>query len=229
MRTPPPLRTALLVALASLALSAEAHAVAIESFNVDGSGSTYLVSGGGGSGDDFWGLQSIGNSFGFSGQEGADFFGGRDLNSPFSGGVNPLTVEIPASGAVPLAPGPQHQLQILLAANFGGMWDAGQDFLRIIAIDGDTSAETVLDAFLPNGAGNLESTTFAGLILDTTFQDVTYDVPISIANLELRIEAWTTGDLEFLGFDSIRVIPEPGSGLLLGLGLTALAAGRRRA
>jgi hypothetical protein len=137
-------------------------------------------------------------------------------------------VTVPAAGAIPVSPLVSYQLQVLVAAAAGGDWDAGQDFLRILAIDTDTSAQTVLDEFLPNGAGNLESSFYAGVVLGTTFQDFTYALPTA-ANLAIRIEAYTTGDLEFLGFDDLRIVPEPRAAPLLALGVTALALGRRRA
>ena len=211
-------------------LALPAASVVIEDFEDDGTGSRYLVGGGAGGGDDFWGLQSIGNDFGFSGQHGADFFAGRDLDGAFGGGASPgdprdVTVPI---GGFPLASGAVDQARILLAANFGGMWDAGQDFLRIYAVDADSVlADVLLDEYLPNGAGNLESTTYAGLVLDTTFQDVAYGLPAGITNLQIRVEAYSTGDLEYLGFDFIRAVPEPATGALLAWGLVALAARRR--
>ncbi len=221
---------AILATLPLLLAPGAASAIPIEDFNDDGSGTRYTVVGGGGGGQAFWGLQSIGTSFGFAGQEGADFFAGRDLNEPFSGGANPLSVSLPLSGGLPLAAASSYDLHLLLAANDASVWDAGQDYLRIIVIDTDTTVETTLDTFLPNGSGQLESSTWAGVVLGTTFQDLSYALPGGITNVGFRIEAFSTGNAEYLGFDLLRIVPEPAVGLQLWLGL-ALAAfgGRRRA
>ena len=204
----------------------QARALVIEDFESDGAGTRYSVVGGGGSGDDFFGLQSIGNPFGFTGFGGSDFFAGRDLNSPFAGGANPLSVELlPAGGfGVPAAPGPE--LSLLLAASTGGVWDAGQDYVRIILIDADTLLETTLDTFTANGASDLESATYPGLVLGTAFQPVDYALPGGLANFGVRIEAYNTGNGEFFGFDSVAVVAEPPAALLAGLGLALVAARR---
>lgn len=213
------------IAAAAYAGSAGALTIPVEGFDTDGAGTRYAVAFGGGSGDDFWGLQSIGNSFGFTGQQGADFFGGRDLDGTFGGGGPGVTRSVSLPLGAPLGvSGPSDAfLSILLAAPNAGDWDAGQDFLRIFAIDDDTTGETLLDEFLPVG-GNLQSAVY-GTELTSAFQDFTWMIPPAIANLTIRIDAYSTGDLEYLGFDDVRLViaPEPSTALLLGLSLWAVA------
>lgn len=215
------------LAISLLAMSANAMTVYTEDFDTDGAGTRYVLTGGGGSGTSFFGLNSIGTSTGFTGSGGADYFAGRDMDGGFSGGANPLTIEIGSTTPIAIS-GSTMQLEILLAAASGV--HESSEFIRIIAIDFDTSAEFVLDEWNANGDDDLESTTFAGTVLGTAFQNLTYDLPASISNLEIRIETYSTNPFETVGFDELNVIvsPEPSTALLLGAGLLAMASARRR-
>lgn len=231
---------ALLVALACLIAPTASHAtlLANERFDDDGSGVRYRVEGAGGRANDFWGLQSTGHSLGFGG-DGSDFFAGRDLDGRFGGGVGLRAVEL-----LPVDVGAFSVLSIAvdLAAQTGD-WESGDpDTLRILAVDGETGARTLIDEFLPSDTrrGDLVGRV-SGVSLDGNFQTLRYDVAAEYASLTLRFEAQSTGNRETIGIDNVTIeasagdrieVTEPGLPILLAsaglLGLLLVPGSRAR-
>jgi uncharacterized protein (TIGR03382 family) len=237
------LAKALLVSLLGLLAAAPAGAARIdqEGFN-SGVGIQYTVVGGGISGpannQNYWTRETLVNGLSdpdpaFTGQEGADYWVARDLDD-LAGATH--SVELNIAG-VNLSGYTGVTVSILLAANTGA-WDpvAAGDYVRLYAVNAVGGATTLLDEFHSFNGGsnvNLESTTFDNTQLNGTFTRFTYNVPITIGTLRFRFEAASTGDLEWVGFDDVRIegtpIPEPSSAALCMLGLTLLAVvGRRR-
>lgn len=203
-----------------------------EDFETDGDGVRYDLIGGGQNGVGIWGLQDGLPDLGFSGFEGSDFVLGINLDSGFGGGITPRALELPLS-PIDLSGATSATLRILLGANQEGTWDAGQDYLRIIVIDAQTTNEFVLEEFLPNAGGNLESLAGGGnpgTILDYAMAEILFDLPSGIDMLEIRIEAMSTSTNERLAIDGIEVVttvPEPETALLVTLGILAMLTGRR--
>jgi hypothetical protein len=212
--------------------SAAAVLIYSEGFNTNGAGTRYTVTGGGssGGGTNYWARQSTVTSPAFAGQEGADYWAGRDLDEPFAGGVVPRTLQLPITG-VNVTGYTGVTISILLAANTG-VWDGSQiDSIRLYAVNyGAGGALTLLDTFLPTGAldTNMRSALF-GTSLNLTFARYTYTVPVTIGNLGFRFTASSTGDLEYIGFDDVRIegtvlVPEPAPVALLCIGLVILGS-----
>jgi hypothetical protein len=72
---------------------------------------------------------------------------------------------------------------------------------------------------------------YTGNGIDTGWQPFTsptWTAPANTAHIALRLDAWTWSDT-FYDNVSLNVIPEPGSGVLLGIGALAFWVNRRRA
>jgi hypothetical protein len=211
-----------------------------ETFDTNGSGSRYTVTGGGvtGGNQDYW-TRSSGaiNPFGAgSGFQGSNYWAGRDLDENIGGTTTmPRAVQTTSGSAVSLAGYTALTMSILLAANTAA-WESNQsDSVRLYMVNYSAGgALTLLDTFLPTGPvdTNLRSTLF-GTSLGTTFTRYTYNLPITIGNVGFRFEASSSGDLEFIGFDDIRIegtlVPEPSSGALVAFGLLIIGGAARRA
>lgn len=198
-----------------------------EDFNTDGLGSRYSAVGAGSAGNAFWEL-GVGNTTSLSGFEGANYWGGANLDVNFGG-----TNQLPRTLTLPL-----DELDVslytnltvtLLVAATTGEWESAQpDYLRIYAVDADSSDEELLEAFLPNGtnASNLQATVQSSVVLGATFQEITLNIDslVDLNNLFLRFEGGSTSNREVMGFDHVRIsgdlIPEPTSAaFLIGAGL----------
>jgi hypothetical protein len=234
-------RSFLLVPILGLLAAAPAGAALIyqEGFN-SGVGIQYTVVGGGISGpannQNYFTRETLVNAASdpdpaFTGQEGADYWVARDLDD-LTGATHSVTL---SNAGVSLAGYTGVTVSILLAANTGA-WDpvAAGDYVRLYAVNVSNGAATLLDEFHSFDGGsnvNLESTTFDNTQLNGTFTRFTYNVPITIGTLRFRFEAASTGDLEWVGFDDVRIegtpVPEPSTAGLLALGLAWLAARRR--
>jgi hypothetical protein len=237
------MRRSLAIPLLGLWIAATPAGAALiynETFDTNGSGTRYTVTGGGiaPGNQDYW-TRSSGtiNPFGAgSGFQGTNYFAGRDLDENI-GGTNtiPRAVQTTSGSAVSIAGYTALTMSILLAANTNA-WESNQaDSIRLYMVNYSAGgALTLLDTFLPTGLvdTNLRSTVF-GTSLGTTFTRYTYNLPITIGNIGFRLEASSTGDLEFIGFDDIRIegtpVPEPSSGALVALGLLVIGASARRA
>lgn len=207
-----------------------------EDFNTDGLGSRYTAVGAGGSSGGFWEL-AVGNTNDLSGFEGANYWGGANLDVNF-GGTNqlPRTLTLPLD-ALDVSLYTNLTVTLLVAATTGEWESAQPDYLRIYAVDADSSDEELLEAFLPNGtnASNLQATVQSSVVLGTTFQEITLSIDslVDVNNLFLRFDAGSTSNREVMGFDRVQIsgdlIPEPTSAaFLLGAGLLLFRLRRRR-
>ena len=223
-----------LVPILGLLAAAPAGAALIygEGFN-SALSTPYTVTGGGtsGGGTNYWARNAAPVvSPGFTGFEGTSYWAGRDLDD-VAGATH--AVELNVAG-VNLAGYSGVTVSILLAANTG-VWDGAPqpDAVRLYAVNAVGGALTLLDTFLSVGATdtNLRSQA-TGVNLGTAFVRFTYNIPISIGTLRFRFEAASTGDLEWVGFDDVRIegtpVPEPSTAGLLALGLALLAGVGRR-
>ncbi|MEM1058087.1 MAG: PEP-CTERM sorting domain-containing protein [Verrucomicrobiota bacterium] len=227
--------------LAALAASGPSHAAILvsENFDTDGLGTRYLAVGAGSTASAFWQLGAA-ESTPLTGFQGANFWGGRNLDTTF-GGTNqlPRTLTVPIT-AVDVSLFTDLQVSILVAAN-QGQWESEQpDFLRIVAVNADTDERQVLEEFLPRpenvNNGDLTATINSSTVLTTTFQPFTFNISsVALPGLEdllIVIEAGSTSSVEYFGVDELVVsgtlIPEPATGSLLLLGALGLAAARRR-
>ena len=235
-------RSSLLVPILGMLAAAPAGAALIyqEGFN-SAVGIQYAVVGGGISGpannQNYWSRETLVNAASdpdpaFIGQEGADYWAARDLDD-LTGATHSVTL---SNAGVSLSGYTGVTVSILLAANTGS-WDpvAAGDYVRLYAVNASNGASTLLDEFHSFNGGSdttLESTTFDNVQLGGTFTRFTYNIPIAIGTLRFRFEAASTGDLEWVGFDDVRIegtpVPEPASAALVALGV-ALLAGVRRA
>lgn len=226
---------ALVVACALWTPASAAILIYQEDFNTDGLGSRYSAVGAGGSGSAFWEL-AVGNTSSLTGFEGANYWGGSNLDVNF-GGTNqlPRTVTLPLD-ELDVSLYTNLTVTLLVAATTGE-WESTQpDSLRIYAVDADSSDEELLEAFLPTGtnASNLQATVQSSVTLGTVFQEITLSIDslVDLNNLFLRFEGSSTSNREVLGFDRVQIsgdlIPEPTSAaLLLGAGLLLLRRCRR--
>lgn len=219
--------------------SAQSAVIFTEDFNTDGLGTRYTAAGAGGAGlgcCQNWSLnsQDEGNeSDVLVGFEGIDFWSGSDLDdSSLPGSFSALTPRDLIMNSVNVGSFTNELLTVGLAAS--STLDVGTDFLRILAIDSDTNARTVLDFFDGTSAGST-----SGVVLGTTFQDLTYDLSgLGFTNLSIGFEAWTTSNNEVIGIDNIRIsgdqtqnssdVPAPAPLALFGLGMLGLALSRKR-
>lgn len=219
--------------------SAQSAVIFTEDFNTDGLGTRYTAAGAGGAGlgcCQNWSLnsQDEGNeSDVLVGFEGIDFWSGSDLDdSSLPGSFSALTPRDLIMNSVNVGSFTNELLTVGLAAS--STLDVGTDFLRILAIDSDTNARTVLDFFDGTSAGST-----SGVVLGTTFQDLTYDLSgLGFTNLSIGFEAWTTSNSEVIGIDNIRIsgdqtqnssdVPAPSPLALFGLGMLGLALSRKR-
>ncbi len=230
--------TAFLVVVVCLALQVPAKATILiyeEDFNTDGLGSRYSAVGSGSSGNAFWEL-GVGNTSALSGFEGANYWGGANLDVNFGGTSQlPRTVTLPLD-SLDVSLYTNLTVTLLVAASTGE-WESTQpDYLRIYAVDADSADEELLEAFLPTGtnASNLQATVQSSTTLGTTFQEITLSISslVDLNNLFLRFEGGSTSNREVMGFDRVRIsgdlIPEPTSAaLLLGAGLLLFRLRRR--
>lgn len=226
-----------IVPILGLLLAAPAGAALIhsEGFN-SASPLLYTVTGGGvtGTGEEFWSRNVSPADPIVPGPtlfEGTNYWAGRDLDD-LPGATHAVELN-----NVSLAGYTGVTVSILLAANTG-VWDPPPgDLVRLLAVNAAGGPATVLDTFSSAGGGanvNLQSATFPTQQLGTAFVRFTYNVPVTIGTLRFRFEAASTGDLEWVGFDDVRIegtlVPEPSTAGLVVLGLALLAGvGRRSA
>jgi len=230
---PPMRRSSLLVPILGLLAATPAGAALIHAQGFNSAvGLTYTVTGGGstGGGANYWARASTVDPTGFTGQEGADFWAGADLDD-VPGAVHAIQLnDLSLAGYTGVT------VSIWLAATTG-QWDplsppAQPDVVRIIAINAVSGVQTVLDTFTAPAANTNLVSAANGQSLNTAFANFTYNVPVSIGTLRFRFEANSSGDAEWVGFDNVRIegtpVPEPASAALVALGI-ALLAGVRRA
>ena len=211
--------------------------LAEQRFNGDGTGLGFTTVGGGvNSSDpnDFWGLASSSPvSLGFTGQEGSDFFGGRDLDSDLDGNgdVNPRILRMSAVDVSAFAG--DVAVRMLLAATPDSFELFQADFLRIYAVNDDDPTQRVqLDVMRGLGFSNASLFSFGtGRFVGSEFAEFSYDLPIGIDRVRIEIEAHSNAQNEAFAIDWLQVFrksPEPSTALLVGGGLWAMAAGRRQ-
>lgn len=202
---------------AMLAVTASGQGL-VEDFNTDGDGSRYVIEGRKlVAADNLW--STIPDTQGevtvtpadvaFTNYEGEGYMMGADLDA----GPDGLAVQFNSIDTSGVA---NPVLRIALAARETG-WDAGVDFLRILADAGNTGTFEIVADVQPMD-GDLVAN---GVSLTDEFADFNFAIP-SNADLVLRVEAETTFGGERLGFDHLRVVPEPSS---LIIGLLGMAAG----
>jgi hypothetical protein len=225
-----------LLGLLIAAAPAGAALIYNETFTTDGSGTRYTVTGGGvaAGNQEYWTRSGGAINPGFTGGLGT-YWAGRDLDENIGGTTTmPRSVQTTSASAVSIAAYTAVTMSILLAANTNA-WESNQaDSIQLYMVNTTTNVLTLLDTFVPSGLTdtNLRSTVY-GTSLGLNFTRYTYNLPVTIGNVGFRFQASATGDLEFIGFDDIRIdgtpIPEPSSASLVALGLLVIGAAARRA
>ncbi len=185
---------------------ANAAPILTEEFESDGLGTRYTAAGagnGGGGCCQVWERNSLdggGSTALLTGFQGADYWKADDLDDGgLPAGFSAATPRNLAMNTVNIASFSNIILTVSLSASTD--LDAGEDFLRVIAIDNDTLVATVLDEFDGSTAGSN-----SGVTLGTAFQDISYNLSaLGITNLNIVFEGWTTSNDEVLGIDNIRL------------------------
>ncbi len=137
-----------------------------------------------------------------SGQEGAGFFAGADINEPSYGGGGD---NIPRSLTLaPIDVSGETGLEITVAMAGTNIDFENNDFLRILADpDGDGPLASVTVA---NFVGDdTKALVYQGQALGNVFKDYTFDLPANSTNLVIRFEAYSTFYNEILAFDHVRI------------------------
>jgi hypothetical protein len=138
-----------------------------------------------------------------SGQEGAGFFAGADLNeASYGGGASetaPRTLTLN-----PIDVTGETDLELTVAVAGTNIDFETNDFLRILADpDGDGPAPFVtLANYAGNGTGALANGTH---VLGNEFEDITLPLPAGATNLVIKFEAFSTFFNEILAIDNVRI------------------------
>jgi hypothetical protein len=211
---------------------ANAGIIVTENFDTDGLGVRYTAEGAGGSGlgcCQNWSLNSEdegNNSDALTGFTGADFWSGSDLNdSSLPGSFTSTSPRNLILNMVNLSGFDNSIMSVSLAASAN--LDLGGDFLRIFAIDADTSTKTILDFFDGTSAGS-----HSGISLNTVFQNIDYDLSgLGFSKVQIGFEAWTTSNSEVVGIDNVIIsgdattsVPEPSTLAIFALGTLGLVS-----
>ncbi len=139
---------------------------------------------------------------GFANIEGEAYFAGQNLDEDFGGlEASPDMPRVLQLNPIDVASAANPKLTFALAAP-QGPWES-VDFLRVlIDLENDGSFETLVEY-----RGGFEGGTVSDgtVILSSTFQDVSFDLPAASRQLVIRFEAYSTGGDEVMGLDHIRI------------------------
>ncbi len=137
-----------------------------------------------------------------SGNEGAGFFAGADMNEPSYGGGGdniPRTLTLN-----PIDVTGETDLELTIALAGTNIDFENPDAFRILADpDGDGPQPFQLIAnYTANGTGALA---FNGHVLGNTFEDLTFPLPAGATSLVIKFEAYSTFFNEIVAFDNVRI------------------------